>query len=680
MANTYPTTQFPLGSTEVTVLYNNASNLDDAVNGPAVVWNDRFGALRKSWAGIELDFSNFLLASGYEFIGDYDAVGELTFTRPNQIMSKGGEYWRPGPALSLPYTTVNNWTVDQPKFVSTGDASLRAALAAANGGTNVGFQRSEAGAVLTSFDIMAREKYSARAHFGAEGDGISDDTAKLQAAINAVSLKQGFQTTSGAITGAYVSNCYELDLGNGIYKISAALVLPSYVRLVGRNAVIIQTNLSLDILDGTAEAYQWHVEGIHFSGGRHAAKLQNNNIDTTRWTFYNCTFSLQDSFSIKAFPTGGTTSHLSANLLIKNCGFFKPRQVLQTFCDSAKIEDSWVFVSKENFTASTPVFDIGSDTTDGFPNLYLDGMFGVPSMGAQGVDRLATVRWADLRIGGFYARNSRFGGEDAGMPIVYTIKGTAVTYPFRGAVIDIEGCETFAGPSAASDSGVVSMQGQIARTIRIVGNTGPYDVPYITNAGNQIANIPAYFAAFEANSGQKAYTKFNFEIRGNASQGPDGVIYNARVPLGMRPYCNNRRSAQIRLATPQAVTVGMDNHNYVNFTSLDHDTQGSWDVANPQRIVIPAGATQMRIIVNIGVDGTFSANTMDFRLEDSSGNRVGASSRADNPNADGPAESIVALVTGNPGDWFRVGFRTNATGTGNINQCVVTAEATDYIA
>jgi hypothetical protein len=141
--NTYDTSGIPLGSTEVKVLFNNASNLDDAVNDLInTTWVDRFGNARKTWTGLEKDSSDALLALGYEFIGDYDAAGELTFTRTNQVMSKGGEYWRPGPSLTLPYTTVNNWAIDQPKFVSVGDAALRTALADAvslsNGAALVG--------------------------------------------------------------------------------------------------------------------------------------------------------------------------------------------------------------------------------------------------------------------------------------------------------------------------------------------------------------------------------------------------------------------------------------------------------------------------------------------------------------------------------------------------------------
>lgn len=133
----------PLGSTEVKDLYDNAQNLDDFSNGQEVAYNDRFGASRKSLAGLRKDVADFLIASGYEFIGDYDAVGELTFTRPNQIMSKDGDYWRPSASLVLPYTTVNDWVIDQPKFVSVGDAALRQDLAEPTGAGMIGYDGGE---------------------------------------------------------------------------------------------------------------------------------------------------------------------------------------------------------------------------------------------------------------------------------------------------------------------------------------------------------------------------------------------------------------------------------------------------------------------------------------------------------------------------------------------------------
>lgn len=128
MTNTYLTGN-PLGSTAVKDLYDNASNFDDAMNSASPSFTDRLGLRRETWAGMEKAFDDFLLASGYEFIGDYDVDGPLTIMQHNQIFSKDGEYWRASPTLVLPYTTVNNWVVDQSKFVSVGDAVLRSDLA-----------------------------------------------------------------------------------------------------------------------------------------------------------------------------------------------------------------------------------------------------------------------------------------------------------------------------------------------------------------------------------------------------------------------------------------------------------------------------------------------------------------------------------------------------------------------
>lgn len=172
MTNTYLTGN-PLGSTAAKDLYDNASNFDDAMNSASPSFIDRFSKRRETWAGMKEAFAAFLLTSGYEFLGDYDADGPLTITQPNQVFSKDGEYWRSGPSLSLPYTTVNNWAIDEPKFVSTGDATLRQALAAADGGSLVGLAQTYTGSVPTNLLDLFRRTVRL-SDFGPAGAGADD--------------------------------------------------------------------------------------------------------------------------------------------------------------------------------------------------------------------------------------------------------------------------------------------------------------------------------------------------------------------------------------------------------------------------------------------------------------------------------------------------------------------------
>ncbi len=144
----------PSGSSDPRDLYDNAGNIDLAVNGTAAAWADRLGIQRRSLRGMEgafaasesqreaafsasqadkdARFAAFLFSSGFQYLGEYDA-GPLTVTERNQVFSKNGELWGPAASLSLPYTTVNNWGTDQSKFVSRGDAVLRQELASSAG-------------------------------------------------------------------------------------------------------------------------------------------------------------------------------------------------------------------------------------------------------------------------------------------------------------------------------------------------------------------------------------------------------------------------------------------------------------------------------------------------------------------------------------------------------------------
>lgn len=254
MTNTYDTTMYPLGSTEVKVLFNNASNLDDAVNGESNTWADRFNVTRQSWRGIENAFNAFLINSGYEFLGDYDDPGEITFTRANQVMSKSGEYWRPAASLSLPYTTVNNWVVDQPKFVSIGDASLRTALAdpsdVSNGDARIAVRKIAAG--LTAINRTQH--------------GLNEESVSLN----------DFNDIPDAIAWAMSSTgrrCIilpggELDMSGKQFLLPPTPVEPTsplYFKTAGGTKIVKEDGGYLFDVDG-AFFYDLIVEGLQFEG------------------------------------------------------------------------------------------------------------------------------------------------------------------------------------------------------------------------------------------------------------------------------------------------------------------------------------------------------------------------------------------------------------------------------
>lgn len=131
MTNTYLTGN-QLGSTAPKDLYDNASNFDDFSLSDSPSFTDRKQRRRLTIAGMEAQFQDAIAATGFEFIGDYDDPGELTFTRRNQVMLKDGAYWSPAATLTLPYSTVNNWAIDQPKFVMRSDSVIRADLLSAD--------------------------------------------------------------------------------------------------------------------------------------------------------------------------------------------------------------------------------------------------------------------------------------------------------------------------------------------------------------------------------------------------------------------------------------------------------------------------------------------------------------------------------------------------------------------
>src|SRR5690554_2122961 len=159
----------PLGSTDPRDLYDNAENLDNLVNGDQAAYNDRLGKSRRSWRGMEDEFAAFIASSGYQFAGDYASGIEIT--QYNQVVrDSSGEFWRLSGSIELPYTTTGAGMPEGGNFVAVGDAALRQELD------------------LNLINLLGY--YNVRS-YGAVGDGVADDRAAIQAAVDSASMGGG---------------------------------------------------------------------------------------------------------------------------------------------------------------------------------------------------------------------------------------------------------------------------------------------------------------------------------------------------------------------------------------------------------------------------------------------------------------------------------------------------------
>ena len=154
----------PVPSTDARDLYDNAQNMDKATNGTDPTWTDRLGVTRKSWAGMEQEFLQFLADSGFEMPPlEYVDGTPLQVLRPTQAIQREGQLYRAKMPATFPVGLSGVWADDQVKLTPMSDDSLRQELATAAGAGAIGFSGSETypensvGAAILALEAQASE-------------------------------------------------------------------------------------------------------------------------------------------------------------------------------------------------------------------------------------------------------------------------------------------------------------------------------------------------------------------------------------------------------------------------------------------------------------------------------------------------------------------------------------------
>lgn len=322
----------------------------------------------------------------------------------------------------------------------------------------------------------------------AVGDGRTDDTAAIQAAVD-LAKKRTFALKPEA--GSYLGSSAVIYFPAGRYVISDEISLGAYANVLSDSRAIIEQKSPDKRSFVFNNVYTVSVRGLRFVGGRNQIWFDNKNIDSTMLEISDCEFQLSGDYAIYTHGTASPADpHMSANLTINRCKFIRPRKVLRNVCDYAMVRDTWVTIGLTNFDRDSAAFL----NTSGV--LMFENMIGVPVFGTldeqgrqsledQGVDR---VRWID-NYGSLLVDKSRFGGEFGGIPIVHHFGLPDLKYPKMGQSIAIESSWICAGPRSRKDSAVVTLRGGLPLMLRIEGNSHLIDGVLVLNDGLDLVQL-----------------------------------------------------------------------------------------------------------------------------------------------------------------------------------------------
>jgi hypothetical protein len=318
--------------------------------------------------------------------------------------------------------------------------------------------------------------------FGAVGDGVTDDTAAIQAALTYQANNQ-ISTQDGA--GNFLGTSPDIFFPKGRYLISSTLNwTSSYGKLIGEQAIISEAGgfAGNYAIENTTGAWRVSVHGIQFEDFHTAVYLDNANQNSGQIEFVECGFFNH--------VNGARIVCQSSIVVFQDCMWRScEHEIWQENCDYLVVLGGWISrgVLTQNGDGGI-VVDAG--------NLDMYSTVGVPT--AQTASECAWIRLGvDAQMVRCYS--VRFGGETGAHSAVNVYAPWASVDKKVG--VELTNCQVY---TANTENRCAIRLFNIPNVINLIGNTGFEDTSYIAwsntvGAGAQ-ATIIAAITAFYVNN------------------------------------------------------------------------------------------------------------------------------------------------------------------------------------
>ena len=250
--------------------------------------------------------------------------------------------------------------------------------------------------------------------YGAAGDGSTNDTAKIQDAVAAVvSLTQAVSLPAGQ---AYLSTSPTLYFPPGIYIISAPIVLPQAIKIIGDNAILMPPSAAERTFAAFSfsTTYDVRIERMTFTAFDTAVEFPGGNLDSSRIVIDGCVF--------RSSNKGILLGSVSTLTNIMNSKFYNNTMAIDILTsDSVTVKDCWISAGEMHSPEPGPGIEVRPCQIRNNGILHFENNRLVPAPPAAGTIEPAWINnYAYVK-----AANLRQGGEPGSFTLINNFAGTA---------------------------------------------------------------------------------------------------------------------------------------------------------------------------------------------------------------------------------------------------------------